>query len=510
MSFNVGINVLEVDGRAAPSIQAAPTSQTGFVVRSDRGLPNAVRRITSFKQFVQQFGGYRADAFGAYAMKGFFDNGGSVAYVTRVVRDSGTGQAAAATATFTAGSDDALVVTAGFRGQPDRGTWGNRLGIRIADNQVVSGTYDLFIRLDGQTVETWEQLNVAAGPGQPGRSPVLLINDEVIGSRYITVEIPEDADSNPDGTDDSDDADDDGFVPLAAGGDDTVTAGDMPGLLSAAFDRFDTIDIQLLCCPESSAAAVVTAGLSYCGNRGDCMFLGHTPAGNDQDAAKTYGKGFQGDKVYGALYFPQIRVNDPLGTQRWIPPTGHVAGVFARTERERGVWKAPAGNAARVNGALDVDQHITDVDHTDLVKNGSVNAIRFIAGQGIVVDSSRTLSTNPLWLYVNVRLLFNFVKSSLKTGLRWVVQEPNDDRLWNKVKFNSIRPFLLGLWRRGAFGPGAPEDVFTIKIDEENNPPENIQQGIFTAEVYFYPSRPAETVIITVGQQEGGASANEG
>jgi uncharacterized protein len=192
-----------------------------------------------------------------------------------------------------------------------------------------------------------------------------------------------------------------------------------------------------------------------------------------------------------------------------VPPTGHVAGVFARTERERGVWKAPAGNAARVNGALDVDQHITDVDHTDLVKNGSVNAIRFISGQGIVVESSRTLSTNPLWLYVNVRLLFNFVKSSLKNGLRWVVQEPNDDRLWNKVKFNSVRPFLLGLWRRGAFGPGAPEDVFTIKIDEENNPPENIQLGIFTAEVYFYPSRPAETVVITVGQQEGAGSASE-
>jgi uncharacterized protein len=184
--------------------------------------------------------------------------------------------------------------------------------------------------------------------------------------------------------------------------------------------------------------------------------------------------------------------------------------VFARIERERGVWKAPAGNAARVSGALDVDQHITDADHTDLVKNGSVNAVRFISGQGIVVDSSRTLSTNPLWLYVNVRLLFNFVKSSLKSGLRWVVQEPNDDRLWNKVKFNSIRPFLLGLWRRGAFGPGAPDDVFSIKIDEENNPPENIQQGIFTAEVYFYPSRPAETVIITVGQQEGGGSASEG
>ena len=156
-----------------------------------------------------------------------------------------------------------------------------------------------------------------------------------------------------------------------------------------------------------------------------------------------------------------------------------------------------------------VQYAITDVDHTDLVKNGSVDAVRFVPGQGIIVDSSRTLSTNPLWLYVNIRLLFNYVKSSLKSGLRWVVEEPNSDELWNKVKFNSVTPFLMGLWRKGAFGPGKPEQVFTVKCDADTNPPANIQQGIFTVEVYFYPSRPAETVVIVVGQQEGAGSATE-
>lgn len=509
MSFNVGINVLEVDGRAAPSIQAAPTSQTGFVVRADRGLPGAVRRITSFKQFSQHFGGYRNDAYGAYALKGFFDNGGTVAYVTRVVRDSGTGAAAASTNDFDDGSATALTVTAGFRGQPDPGAWGDTIGIRVAANPVVAGTYDLFVRLNGRDVESWEQLNNDATASGTGRDPETVINDEVSGSRYVMVDVPTGVTDNPAATDGSTEADPDGFVGLADGEDDSIAPATLPGVLAAAFDRFDTLDIQLLCCPESTADTVVNAGLTYCSNRGDCLFLGHTPEGFDLAAARGYGQGFQGQKVYGALYFPWIRINDPLGTQKRIPPTGAVAGVYARTERERGVWKAPAGNAARVHGALDVDQHITDVDHTDLVKNGSVNAIRFVSGQGIVIDSSRTLSTSPLWLYVNVRLLFNFVKSSLKSGLRWVVQEPNDDRLWNKVKFNTVRPFLLGLWRRGAFGPGSPEEVFTVKIDEENNPPENLQQGIFTVEVYFYPSRPAETVIITVGQQEGGASASE-
>jgi uncharacterized protein len=226
-------------------------------------------------------------------------------------------------------------------------------------------------------------------------------------------------------------------------------------------------------------------------------------------AAKEYGKKFRADKVYGALYFPHIQVVDPIGTLIWIPPTGHVLGIYARTDQQRGIWKAPAGNGAVVSNALDVKARFSDTEHTDLVKNGSVNAIRPISGAGIVIDSSRTLSTNTLWLYVNVRLLFNFVETSLKFGLRWVVQEPNDETLWNKVKFNSVVPFLTGLWRRGAFGPGGPDDVFKVKVDKENNPPDSIQKGILNIEVYFYPSRPAETIVITVGQQEGGASVTE-
>ena len=109
-----------------------------------------------------------------------------------------------------------------------------------------------------------------------------------------------------------------------------------------------------------------------------------------------------------------------------------------------------------------------------------------------------------------MRLLFNFVKTSLKLGLRWAVQEPNDATLWNKIKFNSVTPFLMGLWRRGAFGTGKPSDVFTVKVDAINNPPTNVTLGILNVEVYFFPSRPAETIIITVGQQQGASSASEG
>ena len=733
MSFNVGLNIVEVDGRATPSIQAAPTSVAAFVIRSQRGVPEAVYQVTNWSQFTEHFGSYMDGAYGAYAVRGFFDNGGTTAYVTRVVNtepgepaaahmtsnegpwtlqpggtltfntdllgsphvvdfaaspapltglagpfaldagggidisftvngvargpyqfveddftDTGglgtataagvaavlnrefpgiqawvdsadnllkvrtdrrgtsasleaTGDAAAelgfaddgvtggggdvddidavtlaeavrvidavlgpatllvtregqrikiehpeigtshslqiddtvpasvhaafdfdihpgldedtaaaavaSTQTFSDGGATALTVTAGYRGQSDPGAWGDNIAIRTADNPEEPGTYDLFVQYNGNVVETWEKLNHSDADDAPGQHLEAVINDEFTGSKYIIVS--ENATTNPAPVP----LDSEGkpvFVDLEGGKDDTLSGPLLQNALAGALGRFDFYEVQLVCCPESDDASVVTEALTYCGNRGDCMFVGHTPQGYDAAAAKAYGKGFQGNKLYGALYFPWIRVRDPIGNQKWVPPTGHVMGVYARTERERGIWKAPAGNAARVNGALDVEYHITNTDHTDLVKNGNINAVRFISGQGIVVDSSRTLSTNTLWLYVNVRLLFNFVKSSLKSGLRWVVQEPNDDTLWNKVKYNSVTPFLMGLWRRGAFGPGSPDEVFTVKVDAENNPPANIQQGILTVEIYFYPSRPAETIIIIVGQQEGGATASEG
>lgn len=493
MALNVGVNVIETDGRAAPSIQAAATSVGGFVIRSERGVAGSVKRVTSPGQLRELFGNVINGAFGAMAVQGFFDNGGTTAYVTRVVD-----AAVADPATLALGT--ALVVTAGYRGSPDPGTWGNSLQVQVIADPVVSGAYALVVRRNGTILETWDKLAFNAPAGGPSRAAERTINDPLTGSRYITVTVPSGAAGNPAAA---------AFASLAGGSDDTLSGAGLQAALAEALDRFDPYDVQLVCCPESTEADLVIAGLDYCEARGDCVFIGTTPPGIDVDAAIAFGRALQGNKIYGALYYPWIQVSAPGGGRRTIPPTGHVMGVMARIDFQRGVWKAPAGNEARVLGALGTETAISDANHTALVKNGSVNAIRFVPGAGIVVDSSRTLSTNTLWLYLNVRLLFNFVKTSLKYGLRWVVQEPNTEELWKKVKVNTVTPFLMNLWRKGAFGPGGAEDVFSVKIDAENNPPSNIQQGIFTLEVYFYPSRPAETVVIVVGQQEGASTAQE-
>jgi hypothetical protein len=503
MSMNLGINLVEVDGKAAQSIQGAATSVVGFVVRSRRGVPGQVRQVTSYMQFVEYFGEVMDGAYGAFALRGFFDNGGAMAYVVRAVDDA---VATAASHAFLdkVGGTAVLTASAAYKNKDDPGSWGKDLSVTIETG--IGTSFNLVVSqknaVTGKTVqvERWDQLDLSAGPAS---DPKKIINDELVGSKFIKVATT--------GT----------VNPMAvtatalgtAGLEDSADAAKLVALLTAPFDNraFDAYDVQLLCCPESADAKVISAGLTYAALRQDCMFVGHTSSDEKDtaDAATKVGTANKADKVYGALYFPYIRVADPRGGTKWVPPTGHVLGVYARTEQERGIWKAPAGNAAHLAGALDIYVTLNDTQHTDLVKTGGVNAVRFIAGQGIVIDSSRTLSTNVLWLYVNVRLLFNYVKSSLKRGLRWVVQEPNDPALWAKVRYNTVTPFLMGLWRRGAFGPGAPDKVFTIKVDAENNPPENVKQGLFNVEVYFYPSRPAETVLITVGQQDSGASASE-
>jgi phage tail sheath protein FI len=244
------------------------------------------------------------------------------------------------------------------------------------------------------------------------------------------------------------------------------------------------------------------------------MYVGSVPQGFvAAGQAIAYGKAFQGKKVYGALYGPWILVPDPAGVGnnpvKTLPPIGHVMGVYARVETSRGIWKAPAGDEANLLGVLDVETRLSDTDHTALVKEGSVNGIRAVPRSGIIIDASRTLSTDTRWLYVNVRLLFNFVKSSLKNGLRWVRQEPNRDTLWDAIRIQTVTPFLMGLWRQGAFGTGTPEQVFTVIVDASNNPPDQVDQGNLKVEIYFYPSKPAETIIIIVGQQPSGATASE-
>ncbi|MSP70985.1 MAG: phage tail sheath family protein [Myxococcales bacterium] len=211
------------------------------------------------------------------------------------------------------------------------------------------------------------------------------------------------------------------------------------------------------------------------------------------------------DSKYGAYYFPWIEVYDPLKGNIFVPPSGHMAGIYARTDGERGVHKAPANEIVR--GALGLKYKITKGEQ-DLLNPKGINCIREFTGRGIRVWGARTISSDPEWRYVNVRRLFNMVEQSIEGGTQWVVFEPNDEGLWKKVNRN-ITAFLLRVWRDGALFGATPEQAFYVKCDSETNPPEVIDAGQLVCEIGLCPVKPAEFVIFRIGQMPTGGDVSE-
>jgi len=211
----------------------------------------------------------------------------------------------------------------------------------------------------------------------------------------------------------------------------------------------------------------------------------------------------QSDGGWGAFYFPHITVRDPLSAKDLVdvPPSGHIAGIYARSDATRGVHKAPANEAVR--GALNVTYRVTREEQATLNPNG-VNCIRLFPGEGIRVYGARTLAeSSSEWRYLNVRRLFNMIEESIARSTRWVVFEPNDRPLWKAIR-RDVSAFLTMIWRQGALMGRTPEEAFFVQCDEETNPPEVIDAGTVVTVVGIAPVKPAEFVIFRIGQSAGG------
>lgn len=221
------------------------------------------------------------------------------------------------------------------------------------------------------------------------------------------------------------------------------------------------------------------------------------------------------DGGYGALYFPWLTVRDPLapgGAMLKTPPSGYMAGIYARTDATRGVHKAPANEPIR--GALGLGYQVTREEQGELNRAG-VNCLRFFPDTGIRVWGARTLAEEASeWRYINVRRLFNAINKAIAEGTRWTVFEPNDETLWKSV-VRDVRAFLSLLWRDGALMGATPEQAFFVKCDAETNPAEVRDAGRLVCEIGIAPVKPAEFIIFRIGQWSGGtevetASETEG
>jgi phage tail sheath protein FI len=220
----------------------------------------------------------------------------------------------------------------------------------------------------------------------------------------------------------------------------------------------------------------------------------------------------QGEPVNGALYYPWVKI--ARGDERLlVPPCGHVAGVYARTDAAFGVFKAPANE--EVIGVLDLGikdgstEMAVRVDNTlqDELNPAGVNCLRAFPGRGLRVWGARTLSRAPEWRYVNHRRLFLTLRRWIDQNMTWAAFEPNEPRLWVRIQ-RELTGYLLKLWRDGALAGRDPEQAFFVKCDAETNPPERRQLGEVVTELGLAPSAPAEFIIVRVAHRLNAVEEN--
>jgi uncharacterized protein len=295
--------------------------------------------------------------------------------------------------------------------------------------------------------------------------------------------------------------------------------------IKSVLEAFESIDaVAIMATPGLAGKEVWTEVVTHCETCEDRFAIFDNPedfgSENDFDIKKlsydTTDNDLPQRSKNAAFYFPYIEVVDPAKQLQdedpereiplkyrgrvYVPPSGHIAGIYARTDEQRGVHKAPANEAVR--GALNVKYYIGKRKQ-ELLNPHGVNVIRNINGN-VTVWGARTIGgdRNGEWKYVSVRRLFLFLAESIDEGTQWVVFEPNDHALWGKIKRN-VSAFLTNVWRSGALFGMTPAEAFYVKCDEETNPPEVRDLGQVITEIGVAIVRPAEFVIFRITQSTG-------
>ncbi len=507
-----GVYVEEIEAGSRP-IEGVATSVAAFVGLAKSGPFNAPTLVTNWTQFTQAFGDFLEDAYLAHAVYGYFNNGGGSAYIVRVGADDNSAAIPTAKGELTSGPDKSLPAYKVTAKKP--GDEGNTLSVEIEDAPEGSGD-DMFKLVVKRNNHVEEEHEVSIKKGAKNAATVVNQASKLVQLEELakggTLERP------------------------AAGSKINLTGGGAAGAVSTvrispedyvgdASDRtgfagLEAIEeITMLSVPDLMAAyqrrlidlegvqAVQLAMIAHCELMGDRLAILDPPPGLNAQQIKEWRVDKAGyDSKQAALYWPWIKVFDPAtGQNQFVPPSGHMAGVWARNDATRGVHKAPANEVVR--GAITLELNITKSEH-DLLNPHGINVVRAFPGRGIRVWGARTLSSDPAWRYINVRRLFNYLEESILNGTQWVVFEPNDFDLWQRIR-RTIASFLVRQWRDGALFGQTADEAFYVKCDYETNPAENIDAGMVTCEIGIAPVKPAEFVVFRLAQYSGGAALTE-
>ena len=496
-----GVYVEEVQAASRP-IEGAGTAVAAFVGLAQRGPANTPVMVTNWSQFVASFGDFMEGSYLAHSVYGFFLNGGTTAYIVRIGAEgsgapsarlelpSSTDKSQAAfrvVALESGGAGNEIKVEVGEPSEPGEGVF--KLTVtrgsdeEVYDNVTVKrGKQSVFTAVKTSKLVRLEEVakgevapavgTKAALAGGTASGPVRVSPDEYVGNS----------------------SDRTGFGGLEAVEEITmVAAPDLMALYQAGVVDMDGLK------------AVQLAIIAHCELMGDRVAILDTPPDYNAQQVKEWRQDKAGyDSKYATLYWPWIKVFDPVaGQATFVPPSGHIAGIWARNDGERGVHKAPANEVVR--GAIALELNLTRAEHDQLNPIG-INCVRTFPGRGIRVWGARTLSSDPAWRYLNVRRLFNYIEESILLGTQWVVFEPNDIDLWERVK-RTIGAFLVRTWRDGALFGSTPAEAFFVKCDGENNTAETIDAGQLIVDIGIAPVKPAEFVVIKLQQMAGQVQA---
>jgi phage tail sheath protein FI len=484
-----GVYIEEVPS-GVRTIAGVATSIALFIGWAPRGRTDQAVRITSFADYERAFGGLDLRTRLGHAVKQFFDNGGSDAYIVRLVD-------AAAKASTTVIGD--LTITAS-----SPGAWGDSYSIstkRRPDDPTRFRLDVLDTKNNDAVMESFQNLSMS-----PANQPFVksAINDR---SGFITVSVT--GNGTPPDTPKQ---------PLAGGDDGTLlepgdadTTGAFNTALGNAFGPgsiTDHIDLfNLVCVPGETRPVTLSTLQKHCRDRRAFLIADADPTATVA-SLNAGAVGLTGsDALNSAVFFPWVRAPDPLQQNALadFPPCGFVAGVFARTDAARGVWKAPAGTEASLNGASGLAITMSDAENGQLNPQ-AINCLRTLPPYGNVVWGSRTLfgqnDRASEWKYIPVRRMALFLEESLYRGTQWVVFEPNDEPLWAQIRLN-IGAFLQNLFRQGAFQGRTPKEAYFVKVDRETTTQTDINLGIVNIFVGFAPLKPAEFVVIKLQQIAG-------
>jgi phage tail sheath protein FI len=484
-----GVYVEEIPS-GVRSITGVATSVALFVGWAPRGPVDRALRITNFADFERGYGGLNRDSLLGYAVQHFFDNGGTDAYVLRIA-DTATIK----TATAEIGD---LTIEAS-----SPGSWAADFSVRLTRrlDDATRFTIDVIQpSANNAVLETFANLSMTAS--DPRFAPAV-INGR---SAFIDKLVAGSTTTPANGTE-------------ALGSTTVGNAGTVIGATDSGFQTqllaafatggiADRIDLfNLICVPGLINGATIKTMQQRAQERRAFLIVDCDEADTVATVAATLpGKtGAEGRNA--GFFFPWVQAPDPLqqNALRAFPPCGFVAGICARTDAARGVWKAPAGVEAALNGAAGLTITMSDAENGQLNPH-AVNCLRTLPVYGNVLWGSRTMDGDDArgseWKYVPVRRMALFLEESLYRGTQWVVFEPNDEPLWAQIRLN-IGAFLQGLFRQGAFQGASPKQAYFVKCDRETTTQADIKLGIVNIFVGFAPLKPAEFVILKIQQIAG-------